>query len=217
MAAAAADKRVSVAAEDDAAIRMRFITNTIPAKTSGLPPFSIFTKSYINFALKAERGTQEEVETAYKVMLMEYLSMDNQMQKMRLACEAIKREQLAYESKKSGLEAEMQQAKQDIETKKRELQEARIVRQHNEEYETIRVLISEEMPRAKTQEQIQAIEQEISSIQAEGLKTEQTIERRRKQFALLLHVIEELQKEDVEDAALEDADMDAADNRMALD
>jgi len=58
-----------------------------------------------------------------------------QLNRFDAANEANEREKQGYVAKQQQLEVQIQRALEDIDAKKRELQAARVVRQHNEEYE----------------------------------------------------------------------------------
>jgi THO complex subunit 7 len=74
-----------------------------------------------------------------------------------------------------------------------QLEEAKIERQHKEECEAIRRLIAAQPPRAETQRQLNELEKELVGMEAENFAASRTLELRKKQFGLLLHVVDELQ------------------------
>ena len=81
------------------------------------------------------------------------------------------------------------QAQRDIEELKVQLEEAKIERQHKEECEAIRKLIAAQSPRLATQKQLNELEKELVHLEAENFAAHRTIELRKKQFSLLLHVV----------------------------
>lgn len=70
-----------------------------------------------------------------------------------------------------------------------QLEEAKIERQHKEECEAIRKLIAAQSPRLATQKQLNELEKELVQLEAENFAAHRTIELRKKQFSLLLHVV----------------------------
>jgi THO complex subunit 7 len=70
-----------------------------------------------------------------------------------------------------------------------QLEEAKIERQHKEECEAIRRLIAAQPPRAETQRQLNELEKELVGMEAENFAASRTLELRKKQFGLLLHVV----------------------------
>lgn len=83
----------------------------------------------------------------------------------------------------------IEQAQRDIEELKVQLEEAKIERQHKEECEAIRKLIAAQSPRLATQKQLNELERELVHLEAENFAAHRTIELRKKQFSLLLHVV----------------------------
>lgn len=81
------------------------------------------------------------------------------------------------------------QAQRDIEDLKLQLEEAKVERQHKEECEAIRKLIAAQSPRAVTQKQLNDLDKELVQLEAENYAASRTIELRKKQFGLLLHVV----------------------------
>ena len=81
------------------------------------------------------------------------------------------------------------QAQLDIEDLKVQLEEAKVERQHKEECEAIRKLIAAQSPRSVTQKQLNDLEKELLQLEAENYAASRTIELRKKQFGLLLHVV----------------------------
>jgi hypothetical protein len=63
------------------------------------------------------------------------------------------------------------QAKLDIEARKLELEEARVFRQHNEEYEVLRQVLVQQPRRAATQAAIDVVNADIERITVEGKRT----------------------------------------------
>ncbi|KAF5841487.1 Tho complex subunit 7-domain-containing protein [Dunaliella salina] len=179
-------------AEEDQIIRARFLTQT--SVTRGEPPFRKLTKKFIHLCEQAERGTPQETHEAHEQFVREAAMIQLQFERMQAVADANRREQQNYIQKQQQLQAEIEQVKQDIQTKKMELEQARQVRQHNEEYEVLRHLLAQHPPRAATQAEIDRINGNIKRITAQGNKVAATMQKRRQQFALLFHVIEELQR-----------------------
>ncbi|KAJ4892749.1 THO complex subunit 7B [Raphanus sativus] len=77
--------------------------------------------------------------------------------------------------------------------KSQALEESKVERQHKEECETIRKLIYAQPPRSETEKVICELKREIAELEAESTASWRLLELRKKQFALLLHVVDELQ------------------------
>lgn len=84
------------------------------------------------------------------------------------------------------------QAQADIEDAKIQLEQEKLERQHKEECEAIRRLIGAQPARSETQQAISELEKEIVALETENMAASRTLELRKKQFALLLHVVRPL-------------------------
>jgi hypothetical protein len=84
------------------------------------------------------------------------------------------------------------QTQNEIEQLKLELDAARIERQNQEECESIRETIAAEPSRAHSMEGIEETQQEIAEMERELAATALIVEHRKKQFALLMHVVSEV-------------------------
>lgn len=196
----------NMATEEDAIIKTRFLTQTSVSK--GEPPLKRLTKRFVQFCDDAENSSAEVAEDALKALLRELGLLEFTSRKMDAICRANNREQQAYSDKRAQLEQDIAKVQLEIEQRKLELAAARISRQHSEEYEVLRHLITEHPSRSSTQNQIDQMKAEISEITQEGTKVALVMARRRKQCALLFHCIEELQNV-VGDDTMEDGRVDA--------
>jgi hypothetical protein len=84
------------------------------------------------------------------------------------------------------------QTQNEIEQLKLELDAARIERQNQEECESIRETIADEPSRAHSMKGIEESQQEIAEMERELAATALIVEHRKKQFALLMHVVSEI-------------------------
>ena len=103
--------------------------------------------------------------------------------------EANLREKESFNEVKDETERQIMQAKAEIEDLKKQLEESKIDRQHKEECETIRKLISAQPPRSETEKVIYELNKEIAELEAESTASWRLLELRKKQFALLMHVV----------------------------
>jgi hypothetical protein len=84
------------------------------------------------------------------------------------------------------------QTQNEIEQLKLELDAARIERQNQEECESFRETIAAEPSRAHSMKSIKETQQEIAEMERELAATALIVEHRKKQFALLMHVVSEV-------------------------
>ena len=107
-------------------------------------------------------------------------------------------------------------ARSEIDGLKAQLEESRAERRHKEECESVRKLIAAQPPRGRTQRAIAELESDIAALDAEDAAAARTLDLRRKQFALLLHVVDELQGT-VEDHGKNGAEYVGGSDPMAVD
>ena len=72
---------------------------------------------------------------------------------------------------------------------KAQLEESKIERQHKEECETVRRLIGVQPARSETQKALDELSREVADLESENMAASRTLELRKKQFSLLLHVV----------------------------
>ena len=72
---------------------------------------------------------------------------------------------------------------------KAQLEESKIERQHKEECEAVRRLIGAQPARSETQKALDELSREVADLESENMAASRTLELRKKQFSLLLHVV----------------------------
>ncbi|GBF97108.1 THO complex subunit 7A-like [Raphidocelis subcapitata] len=193
-AAAPVSKQAQTQAEEDAAINVRLLTHVAATLRGKEPLFKAVSQSFLAVVDAAVNGTGEDAAAAEAAFVQDMDVLELQLNRFQSANEANEREQQGYAAKQRQLEGQIARALEEIEGKKRELQDARVVRQHNEEYEVVRALIAAQPQRATTQAAIDAEQARIESLRAEQRRHEATLEQKRRAFALLLQCIEDLQR-----------------------
>lgn len=179
--------------DDDAIIKHRLLTRT--TTTRGEPPLKKLQKKFITFALEVEKDADNynECEKLYKTFLQEMTTFEVPLLKSKAVVDANIREKESFDELQEEIRGQILQAHADIEDLKKQLEESKIERQHKEECEAIRKLIALQPPRSETQETISNLEKEIVALEAENTAGVRLLDLRKKQFSLLLHVVDELQ------------------------
>ncbi|PIA58621.1 hypothetical protein AQUCO_00500515v1 [Aquilegia coerulea] len=179
--------------EDDAIIKHRLLTRT--TTTRGEPPLKKLQKKFISLALEVDKDADNYsvCEKLYKAFLQEITTFELPLLKSKAVIDANLREKDNFNELQEGLHRQILQAQSDIEDLKMQLEERKIERQQKEECEAIRKLIAMQPPRSKTQKMITELEKEIAILEAENTAGSRMLELRKKQFSLLLHVVDELQ------------------------
>nr|XP_004251244.1 THO complex subunit 7A [Solanum lycopersicum] len=179
--------------EDDIIIKHRLLTRT--TTTRGEPPLKKLQKKFTTFALEIEKEADNysDCERLAKAFLQELNTFEIPLLKSKAVIDANVREKENFDDLKGEINKQIVQAQADIEDLKRQLEESKVERKHKEEGEAIRKLIAMQPPRSETQKVITELEKEIAMLEAENTASSRTLDLRKKQFALLLHVVDELQ------------------------
>ncbi|KAI3786036.1 hypothetical protein L1987_45163 [Smallanthus sonchifolius] len=187
------------ALEDDKIIKHRLLTRT--TTTRGEPPLKKLQKKFTSFALETEKDAENyaDCERLAKAFLQELKTFELPLVKTKAVIDANVREKENFNELNDEINRKILEAQDDIEVLKKQLEESKVERKHKEECETIRKLIGAQPPRSETQKLINELEKEIAALEAENTASSRTLELRKKQFALLLHVVDELQNTIEED------------------
>ncbi|XP_022898942.1 THO complex subunit 7A-like [Olea europaea var. sylvestris] len=179
--------------EDDIIIKHRLLTRT--TTTRGDPPLRKLQKKFTAFVLEIEKeaDNHSDCDRLTKAFLQEINTFEIPLLKSKAVIDANNREKENFNELKDEINKQILQAQADIEDLKKQLEESKTERQHKEECEAIRKLIAMQPPRSETQKTITDLEKEIEILEAENTAGSRTLELRKKQFSLLLHVVDELQ------------------------
>ncbi|KAL4199552.1 hypothetical protein AMTRI_Chr03g51710 [Amborella trichopoda] len=179
--------------EDDIVIKHRLLTRI--TTTRGEPPLKKLHKKFVAFAQEIDKDADNygDCERLYKTFLQEVTSFELPLLKSKAVIDANRREKEYFNELQGELHRDISQGRAEIEELKKQLEESKVQRQHKEECETIRKLVAMQPPRVETQKAISDLEREIMVLEAENAAGSRTLELRKKQFSLLLHVVDELQ------------------------
>lgn len=179
------------AVEDDVIIKHRLLTRT--TTTRGEPPLKKLQKKFTSFFIETDKDDQDnnyaDCERLAKAFLQELSTFEIPLLKSRAVVEANLREKDNFNELKEEINRQILQAQSDIEDLKKQLDESKIERHHKEDCEAIRKLIATQPPRSRTHNLIFELEKEIAALDAENTATSRLLELRKKQFALLLHLV----------------------------
>ncbi|KAL2535965.1 THO complex subunit 7A [Forsythia ovata] len=205
--------------EDDIIIKHRLLTRT--TTTRGDPPLKKLQKKFTSFVLEIEKeaDNHNDCERLAKAFLQEMNTFEIPLLKSKAVIDANIREKENFNELKDEINRQIIRAHTDIEDLKKQLEESKAERQHKEECEAIRKLIAMQPPRSETQKIITDLEKEIALLEAENTAGSRTLELRKKQFALLLHVVDELQNtiEEEQKNLIEEMRTSIDDNRTGVE
>ncbi|XP_004290531.1 PREDICTED: THO complex subunit 7A [Fragaria vesca subsp. vesca] len=180
--------------EDDVIIKHRLLTRT--TTTRGEPPLKKLQKKFTSLFVELDKDDDDnhaDCEKLAKAFLQELSTFEIPLLKSKAVVDANLREKHNFDELREEINRQILQAQNDIETLKKQLEEAKIERRHKEECEAIRRLIAMQPPRSQTLKIISDLEKEIAALDSENTASSRMLELRKKQFALLLHVVDELQ------------------------
>lgn len=148
-------------------------------------------KKFTAFALEVGKDADNygDCERLAKTFLQELNTFEIPLLKSKAVMDANVKEKENFNELKDDINRQILQTQTEIEDLKKQLEESKIERQHKEECESIRRLIAMQPPRSETQKLITELEKEIAKLEAENTAGSRTLELRKKQFALLLHVV----------------------------
>ncbi|GAB2294348.1 THO complex subunit 7A [Dionaea muscipula] len=205
--------------EDDIIIKHRLLTRT--TTTRGEPPLKKLQKKFTALVIEIEKDSENynDCERLAKAFLQEVNTFEIPLLKSRAVIDANLREKENFNELKDEINRQIVQVQVEIEDLKKQLEQIKIERQHKEECEAIRKLIATQPPRSKTQKSIAELEKEIAALEAENTAGSRLLELRKKQFTLLLHVVDELQATIEEDqkSPAEDMRIAAEENKSSAE
>ena len=102
------------------------------------------------------------------------------------------------------IEADIVNAEKEIEELRAELAREKQLRQHKEEYEALAKVINKYAPLARSTSEIEQLQVESAEVDAEAARIGDTVRTRKRQFALLMQTIFDLQHMLEEDTQAED-------------
>mmetsp|Transcript_35415 Transcript_35415/g.67781 ORF Transcript_35415/g.67781 Transcript_35415/m.67781 type:complete len:210 (+) Transcript_35415:72-701(+) len=187
---------------EDSIIRTRLITRTQVANVNNAQtPLYKLTRRYVAFCQAAMGEDKVLLGEAYQAFLKELAIFELQFQRLEAVKAANYREQAQYAADSGKLDENIETMQKEMLQLKAQLEQARVERNHKGEYEIMRKLCMDHPQRSQTRKEIGTLEKELRELELQSDNAASILELRKKQFALLLHAADELQKELEEDAA----------------
>ncbi|KAH0540457.1 THO complex subunit 7 homolog [Cotesia glomerata] len=174
---------------------------------------NMLLKSFIKWA------NNPDVDNTLHERILASLAQCEFAQKKSRFMSAMSQDELKnYKKLYDDIGTEIEQAKQDIETTKAELQEAKQIRKNRIEYDVLAKVINEQPNRKETNLKLETLNQELGFLKEKSEQLEHKLEMRRKQFHVLISSIHSLQEmldesdEEIMDVSLENYE----DNDVAM-
>ncbi|KAH0540366.1 THO complex subunit 7 homolog [Cotesia glomerata] len=150
---------------------------------------NMLLKSFIKWA------NNPDVDNTLHERILASLAQSEFAQKKSRFVSAMSQDELKnYKKLYEDIGIEIEQAKQDIETTKAELQEAKQIRKNRIEYDVLAKVINEQPDRRKTNLKLETLKQELGFLKEKSEQLEHKLEMRRKQFHVLISSIHSLEE-----------------------
>ncbi|KOX75816.1 THO complex subunit 7 like protein [Melipona quadrifasciata] len=149
---------------------------------------NILLKSFIKWA-----NSPDVDNTLHERMLSQLAQCEFAQRKSRLVSSMSQEELKSYEQLSKEIEIQIEDAKQDIEKTKAELQDAKRVRKNRIEYDVLAKVINEQPDRVETNLKLATLREELGKLKEKSEQLEHKLEMRRKQFHVLISSIHSLQ------------------------
>ncbi|EZA57817.1 hypothetical protein DMN91_003321 [Ooceraea biroi] len=165
---------------------------------------NILLKSFIKWINSSDMDN-----TLHERMLSQLAQCEFAQKKSRLVSNMSREELENYETLSKEIEIQIEEAKEEIENTKAELQDAKRVRKNRIEYDVLAKVINEQPDRLETDIKLATLRQELGSLKEKSEQLEHKLEMRRKQFHVLISSIHSLQgmldecNEEIMDLSLE--------------
>ncbi|XP_028410858.1 THO complex subunit 7 homolog isoform X2 [Dendronephthya gigantea] len=139
-------------------------------------------------------GSENDRNILYNKMLILLSQCDFNIGKTLQVHEMNQREMKNYRKRYEEIEKSIKVANEQISECKKELEEAKTIRKHRQEYDSLARVIAKEPNRKETTRQIESLDKEVQSMKETQETLVTKLELRKKQFHLLIHTIHELQE-----------------------
>ncbi|KAK5577081.1 hypothetical protein RB653_002019 [Dictyostelium firmibasis] len=154
-------------------------------------------KKYLQF-INATTGNSEEssadLQSLCTQLINEFGHLELSVQKAQTISETCSDETLYYQQLSKQREIEIENEKKEIAILKETLDYEKKQRQYKEQYLALYKAINEKPSTEQTEKEIEKSQKELNEITDQTNKTTSKLELRSKQFQLLLHTLNELEK-----------------------
>lgn len=154
---------------------------------------NMFMKMFVKYCSMKDEP-EEERSAMYEKMILMLVQCEFSMTKSQQVIKMYQKEVKIYEDLYLGIEKGISDAQEKIIKNKMELQKAKRIRKNKQEYDALAKLIDKRPDRKETLSKLQQLKLEIASLQKTKEDLDQKLEKRRKQFQVLLTSAYELQQ-----------------------
>jgi len=148
-------------------------------------------KNFVRWCMDSNQ-TAEERKLAYQRIIAQLRNCEVSMEKSHQMLIMNRREMKNYEDLYSRIERSLNDAQSKLSAAKAELAAAKRVRRNRQEYDAIAQVIESHPSRTDTAEKLAKLEQEINQLQDLKKDLNEKLEKRKKQFEILLGAAQDL-------------------------
>ena len=152
-------------------------------------------KKWIELKEKLLNGSYEECQQIYHELQNSLIQCDSVLSKSEFYDEFYKLENEKFEKSIVDKNEEIESLKKEITMMKKEYEQLNVEKKNREQYEMLVKLINEYPSKEKTENDIQAIEKEISQLEEENDNLDESLVNHSKQFQLLFFSLQQLDQE----------------------
>ena len=208
--------------DDDAFIRTRLLTQTTTARPGADPPVKRLVKRLVDLcaSLAKRPGSSEDGDAAAarapqrrEAVLRELALFEFQLARVAAIDAACASETAAHAALRADVDAEVAEARREIAVLRSALEDARLDRRRNEEYETLRRACAKLPKRDATLAACERLEREIAEMEAEEEKAARRFDERRARVDALVDAVDALEEDVVDDGRAEEEPIGIAADR----
>ncbi|KAL3851654.1 hypothetical protein ACJMK2_015383 [Sinanodonta woodiana] len=150
--------------------------------------------------------SDEESRLTCQRMLATLAQCEHTMEKSATVYHMNLKEQVNYDNLSREIEEKIQAAMEKINECKNELQQAKRIRKHRQEYDALAKVIQQHPDRQDTMKKLESLDKELAVLDGTKESLEHKLDMRRKQFHVLIAAIHELQSVIEEDEKTSEMD-----------
>ncbi|KAL4225875.1 THO complex subunit 7 [Mactra antiquata] len=150
-------------------------------------------KTFIRWSNNIDDSTSEDSHITVQRMLATLAQSDHAIQKSAQVYKMNLYEQQNYDKLNKQIESRIEEAERKIKESKEELQQAKQIRKHRQEYDALAKVIQQQPDRQDTTRKLEDVDEELKQLEETKKTLEQKLDLRRKQFHVLISAIHELQ------------------------
>uniref|UniRef100_A0A336K0Z9 CSON009943 protein n=1 Tax=Culicoides sonorensis TaxID=179676 RepID=A0A336K0Z9_CULSO len=154
---------------------------------------NVLMKSFIRWCNTTD--TPENTEVMHDRMLAQIAQCEFVMKKSHFSSQIMTHELKNYEKISETIASGIENVKEQIDQNKENLLIAKQIRRNRMEYDSLAKIINQQPDRQNTIAKLNALKEELEQLEGKSANLEKKLEKRQKDFTVLMRAVVELQKE----------------------